>query len=85
MRFDPGWQERLGSALAELPARWLQLYSSAREFAAGESVSKHVPRLSVACQTTAILCPAAGLEAALECLRASRMEIDCWMGKYLHP
>ena len=85
MTFELGWKERLDAARAELPPGWLQLHFSAHDFAPGEPVSRHLRRLGGAYQTTAILYSEAGIEAALECLRRSRQEIDCWLGKRLHP
>ncbi len=83
--FVDGWSERLPAALAELPTGWLQLYFSAVDFVPRTPVSSHLRRLGGAYHTTAILYSEAGIEAALECVRRSRKEIDNWMGKHLHP
>ncbi len=82
---ETGWLKHYQMALGELPMGWLQLYLSGSEFRGGHDFSKTLRRLSAAYQTTAILYSKAGIEAALNCLRHSRSEIDHWMGNHLHP
>jgi GR25 family glycosyltransferase involved in LPS biosynthesis len=83
--FRENWHEHFLRAQAELPEGWLQLYLSAGVFKPSEIVSRHVHRLSGACQTTAILYSRDGIEAGLKCARSARAEIDWWMGLHLHP
>ena len=82
---NEGWLENLQQALAELPPGWLQLHYSAADFRPATEASPHLKRLTGAYQTTAILYSEAGVEAALNCIRHSRSEIDHWMGNHLHP
>ena len=85
MQWREAWLERYKAALQELPRGWLQLYLSSANYRRSEQVSPHLHRLRGAWQTTAILYSAAGIEAAVNALRKSRYEIDCWMGDHLHP
>ena len=85
MRLEEGWMANLQAALAELPEGWMQLYFSCQDFRPSAQASLRLRRLNGAYQTTAILYSAAGIHAALSCLRHSRNEIDYWMGLHLHP
>ncbi len=85
MVLETGWLEKLRAALLELPKGWLQLYFSANNFSPSAPVSENLRRLGGAYQTTAILYSQTGIEAAIQCLRHSRNEIDFWMGRHLHP
>ena len=79
---ETGWLKRYQMALGELPMGWLQLYLSAWDHG-GSHFSKSLRRMSFAYQTTVILYSKAGIEAALNCLRHSRCEIDHWAGLHL--
>ncbi len=81
---DGDWYSRFQTALAELPDGWLQLYLSAWDFRPATPVTPILNRLAGAFQTTAILYSQDGIEAALNCVRHARAEIDEWMGLHLH-
>lgn len=85
MHLVDGWLERLIPAMSELPPGWMQLYLSAADFRKSEPFSKNLHRIHGSYQTTAILYSAVGIEAAYQCLKRSRSEIDHWMGRHLHP
>jgi hypothetical protein len=85
MHLAEDWLPRLSAAMEELPSGWMQLYFSSADFRKSEPVSKYLHRIRGSYQTTAILYSAAGIEAACQCLRRSRSEIDHWMGRHLHP
>lgn len=80
-----GWRSTLLDSIADLPQGWLQLYLSAGTFRPSLSVTPRLRRLRGACQTTAILYSVDGMEAALNCIKCARAEVDFWMGMHLHP
>jgi GR25 family glycosyltransferase involved in LPS biosynthesis len=79
------WCETFRAAISELPTGWMQLYLSRGDFRPSVRISRHLRRLTGAYQTTAILYSEIGIQAAINCLRSSRSEIDHWMSNHLHP